>query len=168
MFALKRIILFFAAWVAAVAAPGRDARFCVRNMGAESGLSCNYVSSMAVDKWGFIWIATEEGLNRFDGLGYVTFYKDSNGNGLTGNELNCLLDDKTDPVMWIGTSHSGLNSYNYATGEFTYYINDPDDPASLSTNDVTGLSQAGDGNVWVSTYWKGVNLLDKKTGKFVR
>lgn len=141
-------------------------KFRVQNLGARSGLSCNYVSSMALDKRGFIWIATEEGLNRFDGLGYVTFYKGAEGNGLTGNELNCLLDDDTDPVMWIGTQRFGLNAYNYATGEFTYYRHAPGDPSSISTDDVTGLFHAGDGNIWVSTYWKGVNLLDKKSGKF--
>ena len=163
---LTRLFFTVAALLASAAQAALGAPFSVRNLGAGSGLSCNYVSSMALDKRGFIWIATEEGLNRFDGLGYATFYKSTAGNGLTGNELNCLLDDATDPVMWIGTQRFGLNAYNYATGEFTYYRHAPGDPTSISTDDVTGLSRAGDGNIWVTTYWKGVNLFDKKSGRF--
>ena len=164
---IKLVFIVAAALSALTARTAFGAAFSVRNLGASSGLSCNYVSSMALDKQGFIWIATEEGLNRFDGLGYVTFYKDAAGKGLTGNELNCLLDDATEPIMWIGTQRFGLNAYNYATGEFTYYRHAPNDPSSISTDDVTGLFHAADGNIWVSTYWKGVNLLDKKSGKFI-
>lgn len=50
------------------------ANISVKNLGMANGLSCDYVSEMAKDKFGFIWVATEEGLNRFDGLGFFTFY----------------------------------------------------------------------------------------------
>lgn len=137
----------------------------VSNLGVDRGLSCDFVSAMAQDKLGFIWVATEEGLNRFDGLGFFTVYKNTTGTGLTGNELNCLLDDSTGPIMWIGTQRSGLNAYNYATGQITYYRHDKNDPQSLSTDDITDLCLAADGNIWVATYWGGINLLNKATGK---
>ena len=53
-------------------------KYQVRPLGLEQGLSCNYVVSMAQDKHGFLWFATEEGLNRFDGNRFFNYYKRRN------------------------------------------------------------------------------------------
>lgn len=89
--------------------------YAVRQLGIEKGLSNNYVVSIAQDKEGFLWFATEEGLNKFDGTRFITYYKNEtrNGYGITGNELNCLLDDPKDSILWIGTQRAGLNAYDY-------------------------------------------------------
>ena len=49
--------------------------YAVRQLGIEKGLSNNYVVSIAQDKEGFLWFATEEGLNKFDGTRFITYYK---------------------------------------------------------------------------------------------
>lgn len=139
----------------------------MKSLEMDAGLSSNYVMSIAEDKHGFIWFATEEGLDKFDGLTFRTFYKSSRrSNGLTGNELNCVMDDPRDPVMWIGTQREGLNAYNYDTGTFVYYRHDNRNPNSIVTNDITSIKPARDGNIWVTTFWEGFDLLDKPTGRF--
>lgn len=40
------------------------------------GLSNNNVLSIAQDKQGYLWFATEEGLNKFDGVHFISYYKD--------------------------------------------------------------------------------------------
>lgn len=50
---------------AAIIASSQD--YAVRPLGIDMGLSSNYCIAIERDKWGFLWIATEEGLNRFDG-----------------------------------------------------------------------------------------------------
>lgn len=142
--------------------------YTVKQLGIEKGLSNNYVVSIAQDKQGFLWFATEEGLNKFDGTRFITFLKneDLKGQGITGNELNCLLDDPKDSVLWIGTQRAGLNAYDYATDTFTFYKHDENNPGSLITNDVTRIAAAADGNLWITTYWRGIDFLDKKTGEF--
>ena len=47
----------------------------VKRLGIEQGLSNNYVVSITQDKQGFLWFATEEGLNKFDGTRFTTYYK---------------------------------------------------------------------------------------------
>lgn len=47
----------------------------VKRLGIEQGLSNNYVVSITQDKQGFLWFATEEGLNKFDGTRFITYYK---------------------------------------------------------------------------------------------
>lgn len=141
--------------------------YTIKRLGLEKGLSNNYVVDIAEDKNGFLWFATEEGLNRLEGNTFFSYYKEENGKeGISGNELNCLLDDPDEPVLWIGTQREGLNALNYETNTFTVYRHKEDDPNSLSTNDITKISPASDGNLWISTYWKGVDYLDKQTGKF--
>ncbi len=49
--------------------------YSVKRLGIEQGLSNNYVVSITQDKQGFLWFATEEGLNKFDGTHFITYYK---------------------------------------------------------------------------------------------
>lgn len=142
--------------------------YAVRQLGIEKGLSNNYVVSITQDKKGFLWFATEEGLNKFDGMRFITYYKNETekGHGITGNELNCLLDDPKDSILWIGTQRAGLNAYDYAKDTFTFYRHDETVPESIITDDVTNVVAAADGNLWVTTYWKGIEYFDKESGRF--
>lgn len=71
--------------------------YSVKKLGAMEGLSNNNVLSIAQDKQGYLWFATEEGLNKFDGVHFISYYKDIPDKlHITGNELNCLLDDPID------------------------------------------------------------------------
>ena len=143
--------------------------YSVKQLGIEKGLSNNYVVSIAQDKQGFLWFATEAGLNKFDGTRFITYLKneDLTRQGITGNELNCLLDDPQDSILWIGTQRAGLNAYDYVNNTFLCYRHDDENPESLITDDVTKIVAATDGNLWITTYWRGVDYFDKKAGKFI-
>ncbi len=138
-----------------------------RSYGLEFGLTDNSIQDIAEDKYGFIWIATNEGLNMVSGNHIVKYYKDVDGKGLPGNELNCLLDEPEKSTMWIGTQRDGLIAFDYDTGKIKYYRNDPDDHSTLVTNDVTDLTFDSKGNLWVSTYSNGIDCLVKDSGEFI-
>lgn len=141
--------------------------YIIKKLGMEKGLSNNYITDIAEDKNGYLWFATEEGLNKLEGNHFTSFYKNEHFPlNLTGNELNCLFDDQTEPVLWIGTQRAGLNAFNYQTNQQTIYQHDDKNPSSIATNDVTGIYAASDGNLWITTYWRGIEHLDKKSGKF--
>lgn len=145
--------------------------YSVKRLGIEQGLSNNYVVSITQDKQGFLWFATEEGLNKFDGTHFITYYKNDpsqNSQGITGNELNRVYADTKRPVIWIATQRDGLNAYNYDKQVFTPYQHNPEDPHSLITNDVTDIApstQSEDG-LWISTYYRGIEYLDINSGQF--
>lgn len=142
-------------------------KYQVRPLDLEQGLSCNYVLSIAQDKYGFLWFATEEGLNRFDGNSFFTYYKQRDRQGISSNELNCVIDDAKEPVVWIGTKNDGLNSFNYQTEEWHSYKHDGKNPSSIATNDITHITPSANGKLWITTYWKGVELFDPETKRFV-
>ena len=143
----------------------------VKRLGIEQGLSNNYVVSITQDKQGFLWFATEEGLNKFDGTRFITYYKNDlshNNQGITGNELNRVYADSKRPIIWIATQRDGLNAYNYDEQTFTAYQHNPKNPHSLITNDVTDISPStqNDDGLWVSTYYRGIEYLNINNGQF--
>ena len=66
--------------------------YTIKHLSIREGLSNNHVVSIAQDKRGSLWFATEEGLNKFDGIRFLTYYKEetTGKQSITGNELNCL------------------------------------------------------------------------------
>lgn len=71
----------------------------ISHLDVSNGLSNNYVVSLAQDRKGYIWIATESGLNRFDGQQFIVYNKSNSG--LSSNELNALLADPEQDKIWI-------------------------------------------------------------------
>lgn len=96
--AMKRLILLtFISACLSVAVSGAnqyETPPMLQHLGLEAGLSSSYVNAMAHDKRGIVWVATEDGLNIFDGSRFIPIFKDENdpGRGLSGNELNTLPD----------------------------------------------------------------------------
>jgi ligand-binding sensor domain-containing protein len=88
-----------------------------RLVGVQQGLNDGYVSEIVQDKYGYIWIGTLGGLNRFNGRKvqrYVHVYADSTS-APTGNPYSMLSDD--DGRLWIGYDY-GLFEYDHQTGHF--------------------------------------------------
>ena len=64
-------------------------------------LSNSLINAVYQDRKGFIWIATENGLNKFDGTRFMTYYKNDlsqSSQGITGNELNRVYADNKRPL----------------------------------------------------------------------
>lgn len=143
--------------------------FHIKKIKIEDGLSNNYVVDITQDKRGFLWFATESGLNRFDGKKFKLFKKNSLNveNRISSNEINKIYADKTDDLIWIGTPRDGLNVFDCKTEKFTYYDPIVDDSTSIGGKEITGISSSSDGNIWISTFHNGVDCFDKRTGKFI-
>jgi signal transduction histidine kinase/ligand-binding sensor domain-containing protein len=132
------------------------------------GLSQNSVMALLQDHQGFIWIATQEGLDRYDGYNFTVFKHDpQNANSLSLSSILSLFEDR-EGLLWIGTWGGGLNSYDPSTGQFIRYQHDPARPASLGGDIVTSILEDSHGRLWVGTCGGGLNLLDRKTGAFTR
>lgn len=144
--------------------------YAVKPLGIDMGLSSNYCVAIERDKWGFLWIATEEGLNRFDGSYFYAYYKSMapgfTGSALGSDALSALLDDRHHPVMWVATQRNGLNAVDYANYTIQHFTHQTKDENSIASNDLTGLSHASDGGLWVSTYWAGVDHFNPITRRF--
>ena len=131
----------------------------LKRMGVEQGLSNNYVVDITQDNQGCVWIATESGLNKFDGR-YFTVYNRNNSQ-ISGNEHNALLSVPQDNTIWIGTQRDGISIFDVGSQTFETL----DVYGGLITNDVTDLKMAADGGVWITHYHLGIDHYDRKTKK---
>ena len=131
----------------------------LRRMGVEQGLSNNYVVDITQDRQGCVWIATESGLNKFDGR-YFTVYNRNNSE-ISGNEHNALLSVPEDNTIWVGTQRDGISIFDVGNQTFETL----DVYGGLVTNDVTDLKMAADGGVWITHYHLGIDHYDRKTKK---
>jgi signal transduction histidine kinase/ligand-binding sensor domain-containing protein/DNA-binding response OmpR family regulator len=95
--------------------------FSFKHLTIENGLSSNIITKIIEDSYGFIWIATQNGLNRFDGSNIVTFfYEPSDSGSIPNNDISSLAVDHAGN-LWIGTK-SGLCRFNYETEEFEKHL----------------------------------------------
>jgi len=137
----------------------------VKYLSLQEGLSSQQVIDVVHDQNGFVWIATEMGLNRFASNSFKHFYKSekADGSSVNSNEINTLLYDNNQ--LYIGTRSNGLNIYNTKTNRFTYHLHSDKDPYSIATNDITDIIKSANGNLWLATYHQGVQQFDpvKKT-----
>lgn len=89
---------------------GQNIRF--ENLTIKEGLSQSVVNCINQDKLGYIWIGTQDGLNRFDGNNFKIFkHIVNNPSSLSSSYINDIEFDNKG-MMWIGTMNGGLNVYN--------------------------------------------------------
>jgi len=129
----------------------------------EDGLSQTSVNCLIQDKNGFIWIGTQDGLNKFDGYSFKIIKHDpSDINSLSNNFINSIYED-ADGNIWVGTNF-GLNKYNVYTDQFTRYVNEKDEINSIRENEVYSVYQDNNGYIWIKTenYLSRLNLKSNK------
>lgn len=132
----------------------------------DDGLSQVCVNTILQDRQGFMWFATQDGLNRFDGYNFTVFKPTvSNANSLSNNVIKTLYEDR-DGIIWIGTAGGGLNRFDPKTETFSSYRYDPFNKSSLSNNDVYSIYEDSRGNLWIGTFGGGLNLFDRKSQSF--
>ncbi len=131
----------------------------------EDGLSNNIIRNITQDKFGQIWIGTENGLNRFDGHQFTFFLNNPSDDKSISNNLIFGLDSDQEGIIWVGTDF-GLNAYDPSTNTFTSF-KQSEDLASLSNNHIRSIFVDRNNSVWVGTE-DGLNLFNRNDSTFKR
>ncbi|HYH55538.1 MAG TPA: two-component regulator propeller domain-containing protein, partial [Anseongella sp.] len=122
------------------------------------------------DKRGFIWIGTDDGLNRYDGERFVIFRNDPRDPGtISGNIISGLLEDG-DGIIWITTIDGGLSRYDYRlppAKQFKQYRHQPGDPNTIPTNIINAIVADRLGYLWLASSGHSVLRFDKKNERFL-
>lgn len=135
------------------------------------GLSSSNVFGITQDHQGFIWFATEDGLNRFDGNNFVTYRHNANNkHSIADNVIRKIFID-SENTLWIGTEN-GLSRYNIEHDNFDNFVNKIGDNSSLKDNVIwdiyqnkSNLTKNDKENplLWISTT-EGIHTLPVKNG----
>ncbi|MBK9927069.1 MAG: GGDEF domain-containing protein [Anaerolineales bacterium] len=146
-------------------APGSVVRF--EHLGIENGLSQNTGQVIFQDSRGFLWIGTQDGLNRYDGYAFTVFRHDPDNLASISNNSILSITEDVQGFLWVGTRDGGLNRFDPVTEKFISYHNNPRNSNSLSNNTVTSILRDSHGTLWVGTL-DGLNRFNPKSNGFDR
>lgn len=134
------------------------AQFKVDKWSDSEGLSNSYIYDIIQTSDGFMWIATDGGLFRFDGVRFKEFTK-ANTQIFKSNRFKVLHEDRQG-VLWIGTLGGGF--YSYKDSEFNQ-INKEDD---VNDNIILSATEDSTGHMWFGT--DGQGLIEVQENNFLR
>ena len=121
--------------------------------GLKQGLSQQTVRCILKDSKGFLWLGTQDGLNRFDGNAFRIFRKnESDSLAISGKFINDIIETN-DGTIWIATANNGVCYYNSKTDVFS--------KTSFNAGNCTSLSKDNAGNVYATSLNNGIFIFFK-------
>ncbi len=137
--------------------------FQYKSFSTKEGLSSNTINAIEKDAQGFLWLATNNGLNRFDGSAFDVFYNNPKDNRSIGSNgvQDIFIDSKKN--IWLGT-FAGISKFNSHTQLFENYA-----PDTLLMPKISqaffALNEDGKGNIWVGG-WYDLLIFNQATKTF--
>jgi serine phosphatase RsbU (regulator of sigma subunit)/ligand-binding sensor domain-containing protein len=139
----------------------------IEHLSTKDGLSHKHIHCVIEDSYGFLWVGTDDGLNRYDGYEFIV-YKNDFGytSSLSSPVITVLTEDKNGNI-WVGTPN-GLNLYQRHTDSFVRFNHDPENEYSISNNGIDALliDSKNSNYVWIGTNGGGLNLFDIDLQRF--
>jgi diguanylate cyclase (GGDEF)-like protein len=126
------------------------------------------VTGLVQDKQGLIWIATTEGLIRFDGYRFRRYVAvEGDDTSLPGNLVRTLLLGR-DGRLWVGTEADGVAAYDPKSDRFMRFAASDAQADRLPEAPIRALAEDASGNIWVGTTGAGLARLDPASGQVQR
>ncbi len=157
---LKLTILLFATILTSIPSFAQMARLYT----STSGLANSQVNDIYQDRRGFIWISTENGLSRFDGMSFSNFHFDrKKSNSIASNLVLSTFEDSKG-TFWVATS-SGLQIFDTEYNSFrSIDLRDPDVPESdQHISSIIEIEFKGSRKILAASSGHGVYALDIET-----
>lgn len=149
---LLPLLLFFLSNFVGFAQNEKQISF--RNLTVDNGLSQNSIVSMTQDQTGFMWFATQDGLNKYDGRHFQYYpYQFEDVTRNTYSKLGKVFVDNED-VVWIITNSGILHKQNKASEKFEQVKN---------IENVSLLIQDSSKNYYLGTYGSGIYKISSTT-----
>ncbi len=131
----------------------------------EHSLSNDAVYAINQDQHGFIWIGTEDGLNRFDGYEMVFFRHDPSDSGsISSNWVSSIFEDRQGR-LWIGNIGKGLNLLEPTSGRIQRFLEYTFDSLNISLDIIYSIFEDDQGYLWLGG--DQLHQFDPATGKFI-
>ena len=130
------------------------------NINVEKGISQSTVEVIFQDSKGYIWLGTNDGLNRYNGYDYKIYNYEEDQNSISHNGITDITEDK-DNNLWVGTVQ-GVNKINPDTGEIKNYT---ENNGRIKDDSTTEIIVTKDNKVLVGTY-EGLNIYNEENDTF--
>ncbi|MCJ8208615.1 ATP-binding protein [Mucilaginibacter sp. RS28] len=129
----------------------------------KSGLSSNTINGILKDRYGLMWFATADGLNRYDGSTFTVYrHHENDPSSFPANEIMCLFEDK-EGRLWIGSAEGALILYDRLHDKFKAFTG-CGFGKSVKSETIRAIAEDHRGRLWVSSY-TGLWVIDFKANK---
>lgn len=143
--------------------PGQDMRFTV--LTSRDGLLSNTVNAIIKDRCGFLWFATADGLDRFDGMEHKAYRFDpTDKSGYRSKEVTCMYEDGAGQ-LWVGTMGGGLYFFDRSHDRFQPYKQLSEYKADAERY-IKAIYGDKNGQLWIGSL-AGLCIIDPKTKREV-
>ncbi|WP_455585905.1 two-component regulator propeller domain-containing protein [Bacteroides sp.] len=122
-----------------------------KSLDIQNGLPQNTVNAILQDCQGFMWMATKDGLSRYDGLNFRIFKKENSGLG--NNFITSLFEDINHNI-WVGTD-AGVYIYYPCTESFEHF-HQVSDKGTVIERAVTSIGSDDKGDIWIASDFQGL------------
>jgi len=130
----------------------------------ENGLPSNTIQVLFQDRSGFLWIGTDTGLARYDGIEFRIYPHDpKNENSPSSDQITSLQEDQ-DGIIWVGTT-KGVNGFQPRQDRWNRYLSGR---GGLSQDMVTSLWVDTDSSLWIGTEGGAVSRFSPRTRAWER
>jgi len=132
----------------------------------EDGLPSNSITELAIDKEGFLWLGTRNGVARFDGSYIRNFKENSSSRDALGSNLVSALEVDDRGWVWVGTADAGISKFVDSTASFKRY--EIFRPVNKSKNGerIISINYLNRTGLWVSVEGGGIAKYDSSTDTF--
>ncbi len=160
---MKWLVTLFAAFLLASGSNAQSPPLRFEHLTINQGLSNPIVHAILQDSHGYLWFATDNGLNKYNGYTMTTYQRiPADTTSLVGNVIYQLMEDK-EGYIWLGMGGQGLSKFDPRTEKFTWY---GPTPRTLSEGTIYTMGEDQEGNIWVSNWRDELRRFDRKSGTF--
>lgn len=131
----------------------------VRRLNVENGLSYNTATCCLQDSYGFIWIGTENGLNRYDGCNTRIYRSNNHKHSLGNSHIKTLAE--LNQELWIGTEN-GIYIYRHVSDDFSYFDATTQFGVIVSS-EIQKIIRTRNGLMWIATIGQGLFIYNPQT-----
>jgi len=154
-------ILFTALVSTTIQCRAQDIRFTV--LTSHDGLLSNTINAILKDRYGFLWFATDDGLDRFDGMQHKAYRLDPDDkSGYRSKQITSLYEDEAGK-LWAGTMGGGLYFFDRSVDQFRTYV-ETGKGGYLTNSFIKSIYGDSHGRLWIGTI-VGMCVLDPKINK---
>ena len=158
---LKNPILFFL--MLCVCWFNTNAQLRFERIGNQQGLSQSTVLKIFQDKKGFLWFATRDGLNKYDGYNFTVYRHIFNDpNSISSSSITSISEDRNEN-LWVGTADGGINKMDKETGKFIRF-KQTDSKNDISKLNISSIIVTKDNQIYATTYGAGLLQIDAQKG----
>ena len=161
---LRCMLALLGGLLLSAAATADERRYYFDTAGSELGLAQHTVNAFFQDHDGFIWIATQGGLDQYDGYHYRLFQHDADDpDSLPDSFINAIAEDDQHQI-WVGGNTHNVARLDPNSGKAQTFPLPPNTPDLQNRNSISALQFDAKRGLWIGTS-AGIELLDTNTGK---